>query len=192
MRIRFIAALVLALPLLVQCTGCIYSREIAATQRAIERENPGVDFDKRFVFSMGRGSIGTVAELASFARVSEARMASHYLDNLSKVKVGVYELDGDYDAALDLSTIPHFRRGGWQTLARVRQLEGENVAVLYRERYGEVRDLFVVSLSKPDLVIVRLTGNFTEMLIDALADFSDRIPRIGLFDAPKVVEKSLE
>ncbi|HEX7070874.1 MAG TPA: hypothetical protein VF190_08715, partial [Rhodothermales bacterium] len=125
-------------------SGCLYSREIAQTQRAIERHNPDVDFDRQFMFSMGSGSIGGLAELGSFFRQEEVRMASRYLEHVRRIKIGVFEVRGDAEATMDLSMLPHFRRGGWQTLARINGHEGDDVAVLYRERFGEVRDLFVV------------------------------------------------
>ena len=179
MRPRSIVLLLLIAPLL---SGCIYSREIVRAQRAIERQNPGLDFDRKFMFSMGRGSIGGLAEAASFIKEDDVRRASSYMRNLSKVKVGVFEIEGDYTGEIDVSRVPHLRRGQWQTLARFEEEEGDNVAVLYRERYGEVRDLFIVALSRPELVVVRLTGNFTDILVDAMADYSEKIPRLGLFD----------
>lgn len=166
----------LLLPLL---SGCFYSREISRTQRAIERANPGVDFDRRFVFSMGRGSIGVLSEMSSFSRERDVRLVSDYLRNLKSVRVGMYELEGNLDRPLVLD-IPQRRHESWQTLARVRD-DSTNVSVLYRERFGEVRDLFVVALNNPDLVIVRLTGNFTELVSRAIQDFSDRLPRLDLF-----------
>ena len=170
-RIGALAAL-LVLPLF---SGCFYSREIARTQRAIEKENPQVDFRRQVMFSMGSGSLGTLAELASFGQPAEVREASDYLRHIRRVKVGVFEIEGDLEGPLAMTHVPHFTRGGWQTVVRVREPDGENVSVLYRERYGEVRDLFVVALDAPELVIVRLTGNLTQLLLDALDDYGDEI-----------------
>lgn len=181
MRTR-ILQLALVLAMLPLVSGCFYSREIARTERAIERANPGVDFDRTFMLSMGRGSIGTLAELSSFVRQREALMASDYLREIKRVKVGVYEIEGPIDRPLSLGQLPQSRSGSWSTLARVNDGDSVNFSVMYRERFGEVRDLFVVALDAPDLLIVRVTGNFTEMLIRALEDFSEYMPRTGLFD----------
>lgn len=182
MRSRLPALLALLL-MLTTFTGCFYSREIAQTQRAIASDNPDVKFDRRFTFNVGPVWTARLAELAAFGRVDEARLASDYLRDVRRVEVGIFRMRGDVPASLNFTRAPHLQRRGWQALARVREPDGENVSVLYRERYGEIRDLFVIVLAAPDLVIVRLTGNLTNLVLNAWSDFSDRIPRFDVFDS---------
>lgn len=172
-------ALLFTLPVLLLLSGCFYSREIASTQRAIAAQNPDVDFDRQITFSAGPNTIDVFAGLASYVRIDDVLRGSDYLRMLRRVKVGIYQIESDVDTPLVLRAIPQLRRGGWQTVARFRGDDGESVAVLYRERYGEIRDLYVLALMRPELVIVRATGNFTDLIIDALSDFADRIPRLN-------------
>lgn len=175
MRFPLTTTALIALILMPVLSGCLYSREVARTQRAVERENPTVSFDRKFTLSVGRTGIGLLSGLASFTPVAEARDAASYLRSLRNVKIGVYEIEGEDLSDLRIGTIPHLQGRGWLTLLNLRVPGEEAVSVMYRERHGDVRDLVVVGLDASHLVILRFSGNITGMLLEAVADNMQRI-----------------
>ncbi len=164
------ASFALALTVCLTLTGCFYSREIAHIRRDIEREFPGSSFDREFVVTVGPGFFSTVGWLAERVDDHETRRIGEYLTEIRRVKVGVYRTESlPYEGDLELEELQRFRRNGWQVAAKVRD-DDELVWVLYRERYEEVRDVFVLALSEDDLVIIRVEGNLNRLLEKIVAD----------------------
>jgi len=164
-----IAAILLGL-LVPLVSGCFYSREIAVTQREVARQLPEVEFRRQFMLSLGPGSVGAVSGIGSFIPHPEARAVTGYFRDLRRVKIGVFKLEGDSMAAVSPSMIRHMQNEGWQTAVRVRDDDGGLVSVLYRERYDEVRDLYIFSLDESDLVMAKVSGNLTALVQGVLAD----------------------
>ena len=159
-------ALLLACLLL---SGCLYSREIAHTRHAVERAYPAARFEREVVLSFGPVSLLT-ARLLTGLMPDEAEEVRPYLRSIRRVKVGVYRTEnlpplGD----VDLPRLRRLRERGWETLAAVRE-EDQTVWVLYRERRGTVRDLYVLALGEEELVVVRLKGRLDRLLRHALKE----------------------
>lgn len=162
---RFVplALLLLLLPL----TGCLYSREMARTRHAVE-QHTGADLDRQVVFTIGPLGLRTVGWMAGLSGDDEVALARTYLRDVRRVKVGVYEVEAP--GLLDGTAFPPVRRlerRGWETLVRVRE-DDEAVWVLYRERKGRIRDLYVVALDDEELVLARVKGRLDRMVARAL------------------------
>ncbi len=154
----------------VQLTGCIYSQEIAHVRRDIEREFPGAEFDREFVLAVGPSFFNTVGWIAERVNDRESRRIGEYLAEISRVKVGVYRTERlPLEGTLQLEELSRFRESGWDVAAKVRD-DTELVWVLYRERYDSVRDMFILSLSDDELVIVRIEGNLNRLLEKVVED----------------------
>ena len=100
----------------------------------------------------------------------DANLAGAFLRDVHRVKVGVFrtrEIPRDGD--LELHTLKRFERDGWGVAARVRE-DDEQVWVMYRERYGHIRDMYVLVLDPDELVIVRFEGDLNEIVRLALED----------------------
>ncbi len=144
--------------------GCIVSREISHVRNEIESEFPGAEFDTEVIVSVGPGLFRTLGWILRRVPDEDANLAAAYLRDVHRVKVGVFRtrelpLDGD----LELHTLRRFERNGWSVAARVRE-DDEQVWVLYRERYGHIRDMFVLVLDPDELVIVRFEGDLNEIV----------------------------
>ena len=163
--------LTLALVLVaVSLTGCIYSREIAQTRRDLERHYPDARFDREIVINVGPSSLHTLGWLAGLAPEDEAQMARDYLYEIDRVKVGIYRVERlpDLDD-FDPPALQRFERGGWEVAVKARQDDGV-VWVLYRERYGAVRDMYAIVLSDEELVLARVKGHLNNLLEKVMDD----------------------
>jgi len=168
--------------LAVLVSGCFYSREISQTRRDLERSYPGLELDQQVVVSIGPLGLRTAGWIAGFVPEEEAQLASRYIREVQRVKVGVYEVDRlgaarDFDPA----ALERFERGGWETAARIRE-DDELVWVMYRERRDTVRDLYVVVLDGDELILARVQGRLNRLMEQVVRDhavFADHISDIS-------------
>lgn len=161
----------LLLPLvLLTSSGCIYSREIAQTRRDFERQYPDLELKREVVLSFGPGTMGFARWVTGLVRDADAQFASRILEDVRRVKVGVYRVQGDRERNLDEYDLPALRRlRGWETAARIREPD-EVVWILYREHRGRVEQMFVAVLDEENLVLTRLDGDLQGILEIALAE----------------------
>lgn len=151
-------------------TGCFYSREIAQTRRDLERQYPGAQFDREMVVSLGPASLRALGWMAGLVPEDEPQMASDYLREISRVKVGVYKTEflpnlDDFDPP----SLDRFKRDGWEMAVKTRE-DNEVVWVLYKERHGVVRDLYAIVLSEDELVLARVKGHLDRLLAKVMED----------------------
>lgn len=163
----WILIVVLVLPL----TGCFFSREIANTRRDIESAYPDLRLEKQIVLNLGPLSLRTLGWMTRLVPEDEAEMASRYLRDVSRVKVGVYraEQPGDF-RTLDVRNFGFEK--DWEVAVKSRQA-GERVWVMYREGAKTVEDLYVVVLSEEELVIARVHGRLERLLARVMEDHVD-------------------
>ena len=127
---------------------------MARTRHAIERAYPEARFDREVVFSFGPLSLLSARLLTGLAP-NQTEEVRPYLGTLRRVKVGVYRVEGRLSLnTTDLPQVRRLRKKGWETLVAVREPES-TTWVLYRERHRSVRDLYVLTLSQDELVMVR-------------------------------------
>ena len=150
-------------------SGCLYSREVSRTRHAIERAYPEARFDREVVFSFGPLSLLSARLLTGLAP-SQTEEVRPYLRSLRRVKVGVYRAEGLSSLnTIDLPQVRRLREKGWETLVAVREPEA-TTWVLYRERRRAVRDLYVLTLSEDELVMVRLKGRLDKLLTHVMRE----------------------
>ena len=162
-------------------SGCLYSHELASTRRALEDEMPGTQLDREVVLSLGPFSLWTLGWAASFVggKPNEVRLFRRYLNDLHRVKVGVYKLRQTDKASFAApSQLTRLETQGWKVAVKVRE-EDERIWILYRKRdcficeyypRGIVRDAYVLVLNRDELVQVRLRGDFDRLLRRLLVD----------------------
>jgi uncharacterized protein DUF4252 len=161
-----LALLVVCLPLL---SGCIYSREIANIRDDIE-EIMDARFEREVVVSLGPRMFRTASWIARQVPDVYAQMASDYVGEIDRVKVGVYRVaEQPTSRQLRIDQIPRFRRSGWEVAVRVEE-DGQTVWVLYRERHESIRDMLVLVLDDSELVIARVRGHLNELVQMAVLD----------------------
>ncbi len=147
-------------------SGCLYSREIAQTRRDIERQYPDLHLEREVVMNFGPGMMGFARWVTGLVRDDDAQLASRMLEDVRRLKVGVYRLEGGSTLDLTAYDLPRLRRfdgKGWETAARIHEDE-EVVWVMYRERRGRIENLFVAVLDNENLVLTRLDGDLEKVL----------------------------
>lgn len=160
----WLLVVLLVLPL----TGCFFSREIADTRRDIESAYPDLQLEKQIVLNLGPVSLRTLGWMTRLVPEEEADMASRYLRDVSRVKVGVYRAERpDMVKEIDVRRLGFEK--DWEVAVRSRR-DGERVWVMYREDARTVEDLYVVVLSDEELVIARVHGRLDRLLSRVMED----------------------
>lgn len=154
------------------CSGCLYSREIVYMRREIQREVPDAHFEREVLLSLGPGSIRVLSWLTGFFGDEDVQMAHDYLRDIRRVKVGVYDVENLVNEDVDLSRLERFVEENWEVAVKAREEQGV-IWVLYNERHGVVRDLYVMVLDDQDLVMARIQGNLSRLLQRVIEDHSD-------------------
>ncbi len=178
------AALLLVLFIASTTSGCIYSREIQSTRREIQRMNPGLELDRNISANVGPVTLRFARWVTSAVDDEDARMASRYLRDIKRVKVGHYKVDDHNARGIDgikgLDQLRRFRRPGWDLAAHVRE-DGEDVWVYYRERGERVTDIYAIVYSDDELIIAKVSGRLTRLLEEAMRDHA-RFNELGDWD----------
>lgn len=144
-------------------SGCLYSREIAHVRRDIEHAYPDAQFDRQIVVSLGPMSLRTIGWIARFVPGDEVEMATDYLHEIRRLKVGVYRSDGGGMGGFNPNALKRFDRRDWHVAVKYRS-DDDAGWILYRERGDTVRDLFLVVLSDEELVVARLEGRLNRLM----------------------------
>ncbi|MFT4605700.1 MAG: hypothetical protein ACI9W4_002444 [Rhodothermales bacterium] len=166
---RILPTLIAFLILAPTLAGCMYSREITHIRDDIE-EILGAKFEREVVVTVGPRTFRAASWITGRVPDIYAQMASDYVREIDRVKVGVYRVERRPTTTdLRLDKVPRFKRSGWEVLVRVEEA-GDTVWVLYREKYENVRDMLVLVLDDEQLVIARVEGHLNELVRLAVAD----------------------
>lgn len=153
-------------------SGCVsvemgrLGREVA---RDVERQQ-GVEVDRGFAISVGRGWIGTSRFLSRLVAPESSEPARRLGRHVRQVKMARYPILGSVDSRLieRPAALDRYRADdGWDTLAAVRDSEG-TAWILYREDGDVIRDLLAVVVAPDDIVVTRMTGDLTALVLDAI------------------------
>ena len=166
-NLLFLPALLLTAGLL---SGCIYSREISHTRRDIERQYPQAQLKREVVLNLGPVSMRMARWFSGLVKDEEMQTARSYLKEISRAKIGVFEVEAMPDLSeIDLSRLDRMRRNGWELAVKMRE-EDEVVWVMYKERKGTVRDLYVFVLDDEELVVARIKGRLDKLIARVMED----------------------
>lgn len=149
-------------------SGCFFSREIAQTRRQIEAAHPQIELEKQIVLNLGPLSLQTLEWVSRFAPDDAAFLADRYLDDIRRVKIGLFRRT-DGGRLDDLSVTDFGFEKGWEVAVKVRR-EDARVWVMFRDEGKAIRDLYTVVLSEDDLVIARVHGRLDRLVARILED----------------------
>lgn len=163
-------ALLLVLGPLSACTSFEMSRLGRDLARDIEHDT-GAEVEAGYAVGFGRMSIGTTRFLARAASPGETREARHLLRHVRHVAVGRYPVRGAFDGR-ELAAPRALRRyqgDGWFPFVTVRD-SASAVWVLLREdpRDGRLTDLLTVIVAEDDLVLTKVRGDLSQLVLDAV------------------------
>lgn len=149
--------------------GCMWAPDLAMVKRDIERQMPGVNFNKKIELSLGPLTLGFVRLITSL--VPDAREASPFLRDVRRVQVAVYELDdesgGSYDVKMPARIRSMTEDEGWELAVKVRE-EDESVWVMYKMDDESIREAYVCVLGDEELVLVHAKGRLERLMARAL------------------------
>ena len=110
---------------------------------------------------------------------------------MRRVKIARYPVTGFYDARAvgRPSALDAMEADGWIPLVTVRDTAAA-VWVLYRERERDqtITDLLAITLADEDIVLTKVSGDLTSLVLDAVAVgrngeiFGDAFAETGLFE----------
>ena len=168
-RTTKIVAIVLLLIVTATSTGCLWAPHLANIRQDIERQLPGVHFDKEIELTLGRLSL-TFARLIT-AFVPDAHDAHRYLRDVSRVELGVY--NADRISGTEVSMPDRLREmqesEGWELAVKVRE-NNNLVWVLYRVDSDKIKEVFVLVLDDNELVLVKAQGRLERLIAYALSE----------------------
>ena len=150
--------------------GCMWARELAQVRRDLERQLPGARFEKDIELTLGPVSL---AFARLFTRlVPDAREASGYLRDVSRIELAVYTVER-IPAVKDVSMPRRLQEleanEEWEMAVKIRD-KNELAWILYRMDDGTIKELYVVILDRNELVMVRAEGNLERLVARALSE----------------------
>jgi hypothetical protein len=163
------AAMLAALPL---SGGCMWAPELSGVKQDIARQLPDTGFRKHVTLSFGPLTMALARAVTGF--IPDAAEARTYLQDVSRVQVAVYEIEGTRDArAIQTpSRLQELVDDGWEMAVRVRE-DDQAVWLLYRLDGDSVREMFVVVMDRDELVLVKVKGRLERLLAEAIRHARD-------------------
>jgi hypothetical protein len=159
-------------------SGCFWAPNLAGVRKDIERQLPGATFDKEIELSLGPVSLAFARLITGL--IPDAREARPYLNNVSRIEVAVYTVDG-MPSAEQVTTPAELRKlqesGEWEMAVKVHDGD-DRVWVMYRIAKDSIEDIYVVVLSDDELVLVKAHGNLERVAAYAISE-SGGFPRRG-------------
>ena len=173
---RVLLALV-ALPLTLGLSGCVMgAADIAAEVDAVAWELRPLHLEPEIELHFGRAVLGLASTAARWSDDLDAEFAADVLDEVDRVHVGIYELEGhrrDAPRDLGLDAREELADMGWRVLVRTRDM-GESHWVFVRPGVRRGYEMLVVGLEGRELVVAKLEGDLAGM-IDHAVRREDRI-----------------
>ena len=169
-RAKSIIVVVLLLGIAGLSSGCLCAPNLAAVRKEIQRQFPQASFEKEFELTLGPLSLAFARAVTRF--VPDAKEASGYLSDVSRIELAVYNTKS-MPSSLDISMPNRLKRmqdsEGWEMAVKVRE-DDEVVWVMYRMEKKKIKELYVVVLNDDELVMVRAQGKLERLLARALKD----------------------
>ena len=174
-------------------SGCV-SLEMSRLQRHIAQEveaDGQAEIGSGTAMSFGWGTFATTRTLGWIFAPGSTAPYRELSRRVRRVKVARYPVSGVLDTRrlTRPEILRRYQDKGWLPLVAARD-SAAAVWVLYRERERDLRltDLLAVSLSSDELVMTRVSGDLSGLVLDAVAlaeldAFQGALDETGLFEA---------
>jgi|SRR5579872_7343876 len=173
--------------------GCGGSPSVEEVHRELQSRFPQARFEPVEHVHLGRISLGLLHGLVRLAGNSENgddEQASTIFSAIGGVDFASYKVRNLPDLD-DLAGSPRFAQqlaqSGWSLMVRTRENAERTWVYVRSDETGALRNLFVVSLEKDELTLVRLDGHLDRAVAAALAEH----PK-SMFDGKKKKTKPVE
>ena len=166
-----VAALLSLASLLAGCGG---SPTVSEVRWELERRFPEARFEPEEHVHLGRLTMGLVHGVVRLAAHDEDdRQAREIVDQIHSVDVASYKvhnLPGLDGLAADPRFDRELQRHGWSLLVRTQEHDESTWVYVRGGETGVLRNLFIVSLEKNELTLVRVDGRLDRMIAMAMAE----------------------
>jgi len=171
---KIIIGLLLLMPLF---GGCLWVPEFSRIVGEIEKQFPDAHFKKDVELNFGPVTLGLVRTVVSVVSDGQdddddLQKAEHFLREIRSVQVGVYKVH-DLSGSTTIQIPGRLRRllkdRNWKTAIKVRE-DNEYVLVLYKQYRRSIQNMFVITLSDEELVLVRASGKLNKLFDRVMED----------------------
>jgi len=158
--------------------GCSGGPSIDTVRWEIERRIPEARFEPEEHIRLGRISMGLIHGILRM--VPDAEEGRQIVNEVHRVEVATYRvkslpnldrMEKETGFERDLA------RAGWTVAVRTREADGRTWIFLHNGENGAVSNLFVVSLDKSELTLVRLDGHLDRAFAAAVAEHPQKMAK---------------
>jgi len=156
--------------ILTLCSGCLWAPDLDRVRRDIEGQLPGVEFNKEFALSLGPVTLGLAKLITKF--VPDAEEARMYLNDVSRVKVAIYEADSvpeDVKLKIPKDLKKLLEKDGWELVVKTQE-DRDATWILCQLDGDKLKGIYVVVLDTDELVLVRAHGNLDRVFEQAMRE----------------------
>lgn len=150
--------------------GCMWAPDLAMVRKDLERQLPGVSFDKEIELTLGPVSLAFARLMTGVS--TDTRDFGGYLKDVSRIELAVYKTE-DMPPTRTLIMPARLQKmqesEGWEMAVRMRD-DDELCWVLYRLDNDSVKELYVVIMNDKELVLVKAEGKLERLVARALSD----------------------
>jgi hypothetical protein len=155
-------------------SGCGGTPSVEEVSREIRHRFPEARFERQEHVRLGRFSMAFVRGLVRLgARDEKEEEGLRIVNAIHSVDVETYKVHAlNLDRLTGDTTFEHqLARAGWSTMVRTREGNGDRTWVFtHADSRGSLSNLFVVSLEKDELTLVRVDGRLDQAIAAALAE----------------------
>jgi hypothetical protein len=156
-------------------SGCGGAPSVEEVRWEIQHRFPEARFEREDHVHLGRFSMAFVHGIVRLAARNEKdEEGTRIVSAIHSVDVATYKVHGLPDFARltgDTSFERQLARAGWSTMIRTREGNGDRTWVFtHAGSQGSLSNLFVVTLEKDELTLVRVDGRLDQAIAAALAE----------------------
>jgi hypothetical protein len=178
--------LLAVLPIAALSAGCAGSPSVDTVRWEIERRIPEARFEKEEHIRLGRISMGLIHGILHLVHDNNVDEARQIIDAVHRVEVATYKVKSlpSLDGLEKETGFEHdLARAGWTVAVRTREADERTWIFLHNGQDGGLSNLFVVSLDKNELTLVRLDGRLDRAFAAAIAEHPQKMAKqIGALD----------
>ncbi|MFY9825776.1 MAG: DUF4252 domain-containing protein [Thermoanaerobaculia bacterium] len=186
---RHSASLLIVLAFAALSTGCAGGPSVDTVRWEIERRIPEARFEPETHIHLGRISMGLIHGILRMVPDKDVDEARQIVNEVHGVEVATYKVKSLPDLGrLDrLEKETGFERdlarAGWTVAVRTREADERTWVFLHNTEDGGLSNLFVVSLDKGELTLVRVDGRLDRAFAAAVAEHPQKMAKqIGAGD----------
>ncbi|MBK7105062.1 MAG: DUF4252 domain-containing protein [Ignavibacteriae bacterium] len=161
-------------------SGCIGINREFKNIRSQILESMNDDFDREIEFSVGPVGFFIASQFVKFADTEEN--VDEMLSKIRNIQIGVYNrLSNFSNPSFEiLNNISHsFDDVEWKPIVKSTH-DGELTGIFLKENYlDEINELFIVTLTEEELILVKLQGNLSSIIDIIIRDYGHEIKIAG-------------